>query len=291
MNLILEKYKEYLINKKYSENSIHSYCEELERYFQWVNLYTPSIDSKVLEEVRWEDIEDGYLPCGNISNATYNKRHSTLKVFYDYLIKREMCSINPMNKINKLKIQKKEPIFLTKEEVDEILFQARNFQGENSKRNNCILLVFLESGIRLSELTELKKTDFTKNRIHVEHGKGDKERFTFISNTTLIFLKAYWDNRKDSSPYAFVTGRGEPKKITEDNIRKIVINYTKMASINKNITPHKLRHTFATHYYEKTKDLRRLQMILGHASSNTTDIYAHVVNNAEEENIQNGLYN
>jgi integrase/recombinase XerD len=169
--------------------------------------------------------------------------------------------------IKRPKTEKKIPSVLTKDEV------VRLFESSQTRKSKLIMQLLYSSGLRVSELVNLKPTDldFNENLGWVRSGKGKKDRIFFISKKLNSKLKKYLE-KKSSWNYVF----SEHKPLTTRNIQKIVSKCAKNANINKEVTPHTLRHSFATHLMDSGVDIRKIQILLGHESLNTTMIYTHI---------------
>ncbi|NBS41797.1 hypothetical protein EBS80_04025 [bacterium] len=162
---------------------------------------------------------------------------------------------------------------------------ARDAEGLVALRDTAVLELLFATGMRVSELASLKIDGINLNRDEFSvRGKGDKVRVVFLSDTARAACKAYLAARRDASPYLFVShdrakkGRAETGPLTPRSIQRLVERYAKAAGITKRITPHTLRHTFATDLLMNGADIRAVQSMLGHASITTTQVYTHVTN-------------
>lgn len=197
---------------------------------------------------------------------------ASLKFFYNEILKKEFTNVKMPKKENKL------PDVLTKEEVKSLIDSADN----NKSR---LMISFLYSaGLRVSELVNLKVEDlnFSDNTGWVRKGKGAKDRLFAISEKLSNEIKLYLEERDNK--YIF----SKFKPLTTRNIQKIIKNTSQRANINKKVTPHTLRHSFATHLLEQGNDIRLIQAILGHASLNTTQVYTHI-SSEQIKKVQNPL--
>ena len=172
--------------------------------------------------------------------------------------------------------RKKLPTILEPEEAQKLLKQP-NKRYPTGLRNKTIISLMLHCGLRLSETCNLRpgNINLTKGKLRVENGKGNKDRDLAIPDY-LIGLLNTWRNRRPKSNYFFPTLKG--KKISKRYIQQMVRRYSQKAKINKNISPHTLRHTYATQYYKQTKDIETLRRILGHTDISTTTIYITLAN-------------
>ena len=172
-------------------------------------------------------------------------------------------------------------MFLSVDEVER-LFSAIDTTTPSGFRDRTMLEIFYSSGLRVSELVNMKLGDvMRKERIILVLGKGNKQRVVPYSDDAAVYLDRYLDSERhrlikqgDWNDSVFINNRG--KSFTRQGVWKKLKHFAKLAGINKEISPHKLRHTFATHLLEGGADLRSVQMLLGHSSINTTEIYTHV---------------
>lgn len=272
----ISEFLDYLIIEKHlSHNTIISYEQDLNRFLFFVGNETEieNIDENTINQ---------YLSTlhDHLSKNSIRRHITTLKRFYLYLQKQNIIKDNIMDKIDSIKIDKRLPIVLTKEQID-ILLDSIEVIDAKSSRNRCMLELLYSSGLRISELTHLTLSD-----IHIHEkllrciGKGNKERIVPMNETVCIYLKDYIDNYRDellngkNSKYLFVNQKGNI--MTRDNFYHILEKICQNSIINKKISPHTIRHTFATHLLENDADLRSIQEMLGHSDISTTTIYTHV---------------
>jgi integrase/recombinase XerD len=222
-----------------------------------------------------------YEMAKELNPRTQSRLISGLRSFYDYLIFENYCESNPLERIEAPKIGRKLPDTLSVKDIDRIVaaIDLSNPQGE---RNRAIIETLYSCGLRVSELTELKISDlfFEEGFIKVT-GKGNKQRFVPIGPLTQKYINLYKDHvrvqMKIEAPFndtLFLNRRG--KQLSRAMICTIVKTLGAEAEIQKNISPHTFRHSFATHLLENGADLRAIQMMLGHESITTTEIYMHV---------------
>jgi site-specific recombinase XerD len=176
---------------------------------------------------------------------------------------------NRFYNIERPRKDKKLPLVLSKEHILQII------ENTNNIKHRCIVSLLYSSGLRRSELINLKISDIDSSRmlIRVQDAKGSKDRYSLLSNTALKDLRAYYKQWKPKV-YLFESPKGE--KYSPNSVGKIVTNAAIKAGINKRVSPHTLRHSFATHLLENGTDLRYIQLLLGHSSTKTTEIYTHV---------------
>lgn len=272
----IDTYSQYLrANRGLSEATISSYEEDLlifRRYFP---------DKKATEDLFSSDIEDFAIEEGKSqhSSATIARRLSTLFNFYLFLDRRGITSI-AAEKGNTPKLGDHLPVVLDYDEVMALL-DAPDISRESGARDKAMLEVMYSSGLRVSELCALKTNavSFENRIVTIRQGKGSKQRSVPISDAALEALRRYMDefrcnNRGRKTPYIFLNLRGQP--ISRNYFFMQVRKYASEVGITKTISPHTLRHCFATHLLERGAQIRIVQAMLGHAHLSTTQIYTHV---------------
>ena len=270
----LENYLNYLeFNKNYSENTLLSYKKDIIEYLEYLERECLS-----LYDVKYSDIRFllEYYDSQNLGNTSVRRKISSLKGFYKYLCRMGKTSDNPFSYVTLPKKEKKLPQFLNYNEMLEI-FEVIDTSDLLGLRNRLIMELLYATGIRVSELVNIKITDIdNSNRSIVVTGKGDKTRIVFFNEITKKCLERYLLESKEvrKSDYLILNNNGQ--KITTRGIRLIMNKVIHETSIIKNVHPHILRHTFATHLLNNGCDLLTVQELLGHASISTTGIYTHV---------------
>jgi site-specific recombinase XerD len=261
MDEILRKYKELLIQKRYSYNTQKIYCN----YFKDFVLY---FEDKNLEKVSMEQINSyllGLIKTKNISISQQNQRINAIKFYYEKVLgkTKQYYEIHRPNRDKKL------PKVLSKNEVKEILNSCNNI------KHRCILMLIYSAGLRRSELINLKLADIDSERmvININGAKGKKDRISLLSENALHLLRQYY---KEYKPKKCLFEGAKGGKYSPTSISNVLKNAAQKARIHKTVTPHMLRHSFATHLLEQGTDLRYIQELLGHNSSKTTEIYTHV---------------
>ena len=266
-----------IIEKGLTLSSIESYKYDLTIFY---NDIKDKLENNNLHKLKIEFIYDFIKnqSINRISSATIKRRVSTIRNFYLFLQKREVISfIVPEIKTPKIGI--KLPNYLTIEEVDKLLSvpDINTFKG---LRDKTMLEIMYSCGLRVSELISLKKKDINiKNSFIRIIGKGNKERIIPIGEIALEYLNKYFEllsynSKINNSKNVFINKNGLP--LTRQYFFKIIKYYSIKANINKNISPHTLRHSFATHLLENGAPLIAVKNLLGHESINTTQIYTHV---------------
>jgi len=281
-----ENFKNYLkLERGLSINSIKSYEYDL-------NLFKNFIVSNQISETpiscKPDTLKDYlYYNLSNKKSRSQARSISALKSYFNYLIFEGYIQKSPISDIESPKLEKKLPEVLTETEITKLI-ESYDLNDNFGQRNRTIIEVLYGTGIRVSELINLKLSNiFFKENIMKITGKGNKERFVPIGNIALSEIKVYLKirNKKniDSkfSDIVFLNryGRG----LTRSMIFKIISDSYKRVGLDKKISPHTLRHSFATHLLKNGADLRTIQLILGHESITTTEIYTHLDTNHLED--------
>jgi len=275
---LLDSFLSFLtLEKGLSENTIKSYRVDIDRYISFVIQEGKTFDSITKQLI------DKYiymLTSAGLIATSINRNFSVIKGFHKHLIEENISKTNPTENIDRLKIPKRLPEILTIEEIDLLLEQpdTSTLQGY---RDKTIIETMYATGLRVSELVNLKFNNllFEMDIIRVI-GKGSKERIVPIGKSAISYIESYINNirpslaNKSSSDVIFLNRRG--KKLTRSFIWDMLKKYVAMAKIEKNVHPHTLRHSFATHLIEGGADLRAVQEMLGHSDISTTQIYTHL---------------
>ncbi len=276
----IKDYIHYLrIERGLSENSIINYHLDLKRLLGF--LEAGEIDTSPLQ-IEKEILQQFIFETAKLVNARSQSRIiSGLKSFFNYLVFEDYRETNPMELIESPKIGRKLPDTLSVEEIDHIIAQI-DLSKPEGERNRAIIETLYGCGLRVTELIELKLSNlfFEEGYISVT-GKGDKQRFVPIGETTQKFITIYTreirnhiDIKKGFEDTLFLNRRG--RQLTRAMIFTIVKRLVEKAGIHKQVSPHTFRHSFATHLLENGADLRAIQLMLGHESITTTEIYMHI---------------
>ena len=270
----LDNYLKYLeFNKNYSNNTIISYRDDILEYLNY--LKRESID---LYDVKYSDIRFllSYYDSIHLKNLSVRRKISSLKGFYKYLCRNGKVEDNPFSYVTLPKKEKKLPQYLNYNEVIEI-FDTIDTSNILGLRNRLIMELLYATGIRVSELVNIKIKDIDISNRSIEvTGKGDKTRIVFFNKITKEYINKYIHESKENRKSDYLILNNNGKNITARGIRLIMDKIIKETSIIKNVHPHILRHTFATHLLNNGCDLLTVQELLGHASISTTGIYTHV---------------
>ena len=282
---LINNYLEYLeIEKNRSQKTILNYAHYLNRFLKWSKVEKPKqITSELVRKYRIHlnrFVDQSGKPLKQI---TQNYHIIALRGFLSYLAKRDIRALSP-EKIELAKQDQRQIEFLDEDELNKLL-SAPAGNKISSLRDKAILETLFSTGLRVSELASLNKDqiDLDKGEFPVK-GKGAKIRIVFLSDSSKQALRIYLDKRQDMDPALFIRHEAEKKQRKQDDLRlsvrsiqRIVKKYSKIAGIvGKDVTPHKLRHSFATDLLQSGGDLRSIQQLLGHSSITTTQVYTHV---------------
>lgn len=276
MELIIQDFIEYLKSRQVSKNTLLSY----ERDINQLATYFKNLDKKMFEATE-EDLQNYivYLTTIGKSSATISRNVASIKAFYRYLLKNKLVEENIANNISSPKVEKKELSILSVSEVEKLLEQpsSKDLKGQ---RDKAMLELLYATGIRVTELVSLVITDVNVNAGHIKVKKKNKERIIPVSNTALKYLKEYIENvrplliKTEEEPSLFINANGQ--KMTRQGFWKILKQYKDEAKIEKELTPHTIRHSFAVHMLQNGAELKSVQELLGHTDVASTMMYTHV---------------
>ena len=280
-NSIIKHFLIYIrLEQSLSDNSVAAYHHDIELFRQYIE----SIDSSMsIKDIHQEEIESflSYLYELGFSASSQARIISGLKKFFKYLMIEKLISSNPTELISSPNIGRYLPDVLSYEEICSMI-ECIDLSQPLGHRNKAIIEVLYGCGLRVSELITLKISNIYKNDEFIRVlGKGNKERLIPISKATLKSIELYISGERlhqsindKNSDTLFINRRGN--MLSRQMIFIIIKNLAEKAGIKKNIGPHTLRHSFATHLLEGGADLRAVQQMLGHASISTTEIYTHI---------------
>lgn len=284
MTELLNSFYSYLlIEKKYSNNTIESYRIDLQKFSSFMKKDIANISSDDIHEYL------KYLSSMKLSEKSVSRNISCLKSFYKFLLIEKIVSKNPMDNIEIPKVRKSLPKSLTEEDINLLLDIP--LVDDFSYRNKAMMELLYASGLRVTELVELETKDVDlDNAILRTMGKGSKERLIPIGDYALKYLKAYLEEhrgsllKRDRNDYIFINNHG--KKMTRQGFFKIIKKRALEVGIKKEISPHTIRHSFATHLLNHGADLQSIQELLGHSDIGTTQIYTFVSTEQIHKNYQ-----
>lgn len=273
---LLEDFLLYLeIERNLSKHTVKAYNKDTHDFLEWVA-------SREVTKMVHKDIREylAFIQNNRYSKTTISRKIASIRTFYRYLYRERLIEINPVENIKSPKKPRSLPKFLTDKEMDEIL-NAIDIETPSGIRNRAVIETLYATGMRVSELCNLifENLSLEENEIKV-FGKGGKERIVLISHQAKEFLELYLKEARpkfaltNDNNYVFLNAQGF--RFQQKSVHNTLKNIAKKLKLQKNISPHILRHSFATRMLEYGADLRVVQELLGHASISNTQIYTHV---------------
>ena len=270
-----------LLEKSLSANTISAYQQDIEKLHGYS---IERLQSKSPTAISYADLENFFewLSKFNLKDLSQARILSGIKAFYNYLRIEDLIENDPSELLEAPKLRREIPDVLAYEEIEKML-EAVDLSHPQGQRDRSILETIYASGLRVSELVNLKLSNFYADLGIIKViGKGDKERIIPIGDSAIRYIQIYLDNirrhmpniDKDHSNYIYLNRRG--KKLSRVMVFNIIKKAVAAAGIQKNVSPHTLRHSFATHLVEGGADLKAVQDMLGHESITTTEIYTHL---------------
>lgn len=274
---ILNYFCDYLkIDKRYSDLTVESYRTEIKGYLDFFKEKNIKV-----KDIKNSDIKDylAYIKKGETSERTLAHNVSVIRTFYKFLLTLKIIERNPTEFLELPKLRKKLPTVLSKEEVEKLL--DIDLTDCYSYRNKAMLELLYSTGLRVSELVNLELSNIDLENCTLKTiGKGNKERIIPISDYALYYVEKYINEyrgsmlKKGVNNYVFINNHGNV--MTRQGFFKIIKKLAVEKNIKTPISPHTLRHSFATHLLDYGADLRSIQEMLGHSNLSTTQIYTHV---------------
>ena len=267
----------YWLTTGASKNTLSAYRSDLKIFSRWLN-------ETSLIEVNKKLIQDYFLyrQSTKISSSTQSRVLTCLHSFYQFLLDNNLINTDPTEQLSYPKLEKKLPVFLNIQEVEKLL-EAPNSSSLFGQRDRAMLELLYSCGLRVSELINLSYHNINIKEEFIRiHGKGNKERILPMGEIAIDYLTAYELNsrpillKNDQSDSYFLSNRG--KAMSRQNFFYIIKAYATQAGIDKPLSPHSLRHAFATHLVQKGADLRSVQLMLGHSDISSTQLYTHIQN-------------
>lgn len=267
----------YWLTTGASKNTLSAYRSDLKIFSKWLN-------NNSLIDVDKKQIQDyfSYRKDSNISASTQSRMLTCLHSFYQFLSDKKNLKIDPTEQLDYPKLEKKLPIFLNVQEVERLL-EVPNSKSLFGQRDRAMLELLYSCGLRVSELINLSYHNINlKDEFIRIHGKGNKERLLPMGEIAIDYLTKYELNSRPAllkngqSDSYFLSNRG--KAMSRQNFFYIIKDYASKAGIDKPLSPHSLRHAFATHLVQKGADLRSVQLMLGHSDISSTQLYTHIQN-------------
>ena len=276
-NLIDQFIDFYWLTTGASKNTLSAYRSDLKIFSQWLN-------ETSLIEVNKKLIQDYFLyrQSTHISSSTQSRVLTCLHSFYQFLLDNNLINTDPTEQLSYPKLETKLPVFLNIQEVEKLL-EAPNSSSLFGQRDRAMLELLYSCGLRVSELINLSYHNINIKEEFIRiHGKGNKERILPMGEIAIDYLTAYESNsrpillKNGQSDSYFLSNRG--KAMSRQNFFYIIKAYATQAGIDKPLSPHSLRHAFATHLVQKGADLRSVQLMLGHSDISSTQLYTHIQN-------------
>ncbi|MGB7293077.1 MAG: site-specific tyrosine recombinase/integron integrase [Thermodesulfobacteriota bacterium] len=276
----IKRYKNYLVaERNYSEHTVRAYMTDLTQFMNFLKKDRLPADTKDIDITKIEEIDIREFIGGlynKNSKASISRKLTSIRTFIEFLIREGKLARNPAKLVPIPKGERRTPAFLTVDEVF-VLVEKPDDNEVLGIRDRAILELLYSSGLRVSELNSIKTgdTDLTSSFVKVL-GKGGVERMVPIGSKAIDSIKYFLEKRNELTPkvdYLFINSRGG--RLSVRSIARIVKKYANLSGIPKNISPHVLRHTFATHLLGSGADLRAIQEMLGHKSLSTTQRYTH----------------
>ena len=267
----------YWLTTGASKNTLSAYRSDLKIFSRWLN-------ETSLIEVNKKLIQDYFLyrQSTKISSSTQSRVLTCLHSFYQFLLDNNLINTDPTEQLSYPKLEKKLPVFLKIQEVEKLL-EAPNISSLFGQRDRAMLELLYSCGLRVSELINLSYHNINIKEEFIRiHGKGNKERILPMGEIAIDYLTTYESNsrpillKNGQSDSYFLSNRG--KAMSRQNFFYIIKAYATQAGIDKPLSPHSLRHAFATHLVQKGADLRSVQLMLGHSDISSTQLYTHIQN-------------
>ena len=272
--MLQNKFITYLSSeKRFSEHTIKSYTTDLKQFTSFLSSEFQIIDE--INEISFQIIRTwiAYLLEKGLSPRSVNRKISTLKTYFKFLIREGVLIENPMTKVVAPKSKKRLPIFIEEDQIASLLNEVQFEEGFIGQRNKLIIELFYVTGIRLSELINIKISDVDFNNQSIKVlGKRNKERIIPLSSNVVNDLNIFIENNQQNK-YLFTNLEGN--KLYNKLVYRLVNKYIgEISSVNKK-SPHILRHTFATHMLNNGADINAIKELLGHANLSATQVYTH----------------
>jgi integrase/recombinase XerC len=259
--------------RNFSEHTVRAYISDLvdlSLFLQEIHTPFTQLDKYIIRNYMSQ------ISGKNLKKSTLLRKYASLKTFYKFLIINNLISKNPFSTVSRPKGDKRVPIFFTEDEMQ------RLFDIENTKlRDRAILETLYSCGLRIGELVSLNTNDidFISNMIKVK-GKGNKERIVPAGDKCIYAIKNYLDEKRQNGQNYGINAplflNSKSERLNQRSARQVLYNWFIKAGIEKNASPHSIRHSFATHILDRGCDLRSVQEMLGHKSITSTQIYTHV---------------
>lgn len=276
MELIIQDFIEYLKSRQVSKNTLVSYERDINQLVTHLN----DVDKKMIEATK-DDLQNYvvYMQTVGKSNATISRSVASIKAFYKYLLKNKIVEENITEEVIAPKVEKRELSILTTKEIENLLEQPST-SDLKGQRDKAMLEVLYATGIRVTELISIRMLDVNINSGYIKVKKKNKERTIPLGNVALKYLKEYVENvrplliKTEEEETLFINANGQ--KMTRQGFWKILKQYKEQAKIDKELTPHTIRHSFAVHLLQNGAEVKMVQEILGHTDVASTLMYTQM---------------
>lgn len=276
MKPFVEPFRSYLKSElNLSPHTVLAYTRDVDQFIGFVKSKGSLFDNPQRIDPAFARSYLRWLELKNFSRKSVARKISSCRAFFRYLFRESKIKLNPFEHILTPKLGKRLPSFLYPEEVVKLL-NSVNLKHKNGPRDLAIIELIYASGMRVGEVAKLiaGSVDLDSGEVLVQ-GKGDRERIVLIGSHATSSIKKYLEARKDKDEKTLFLGRGGTK-LTSRSIERMIKKYARKAGLLKRVTPHTLRHSFATHLLSGGADLKIVQELLGHSSLSTTQIYTHI---------------
>jgi integrase/recombinase XerD len=274
----IDNFLNYLrVERGLADNTVMAYSRDIRKFSHFLRNCSLAPTAAGPAEIRKFLVA---LDAEQLQSRTIARQIVSLRSFYNYLRRESLIAANPTENLESPRVWKILPKYLSVEEAAKLLTQPPN-DTPLGCRDRAILEMLYGTGVRVSELISLRVSDVNVEEGYLRaHGKGNKERIIPVGRAAIAALAAYSESHRAkllgrrTSPYLFLNRRGG--RLTRQGVWFVLSRYGKLAGVRRQVTPHLLRHSFATHMLARGADLRSLQMMLGHADISTTQVYTHV---------------
>ena len=281
------------VEKKYADNTIAAYQNDLNQFYQYI---FSDQEGKVPET--WADIDKNtisdyieHLKTSGYTSSTVARKVAAIKSFFHFLMAEGIVKEDPTYSLDSPKVKKRLPKAISPGEIDRLLHAPIDEGGPKSQRDLALLEMLYASGMRVTELVSLDVSDVelenNDGRVWVRGKRANKEREIPLNGEVVDTLTTYINNGREqlihdpNEPAMFLNNRGQ--RLTRQGLWLIIKHYVEAVGISSEVTPHTLRHSFAAHKLSQGKSLQDIQKLLGHANISTTQVYAHINQESEEE--------
>lgn len=290
--LVIENFIEVLASEKgLAANTRSSYKNDILQFFIIIKK-----NNSFPKKFTSDDIEKyiKLLKEKGLEKNSISRKLSSLNHFFNFMIEEKIIQLNPIKKLEFPKVNKKLPTIISMDQIDKLILHSKNDKSPNGIRLNVMIEILYATGIRISELVEMKISSLhEKKNFLLIYGKGNKERLVPISNNTkktideYLKIRSFFMLKGRDSKWLFPSKQSSKGFISRQRFNQLLIELSHQAKLSiKRISPHKLRHAFATHLLENGIDLRSLQQMLGHSDISTTQIYTHVLKDRLKKTVE-----